>query len=159
MEKLNQWLTLLANIGVVVGIVVLVLEVRQNTVTQRSAIIQDWVRVTQANNHLMITSDDMGPIIEEAKNGYESLDDIDRQKFKYLMIQLFNQFEAVYLHHDMGVIDDEYYESRMLFLGDLFQSAGAREVWKRNASTNHMSGFVTEIERLTAKWGISLRPN
>ena len=31
MEKLNQWLTLLANVGVLVGIVFLAIEIRQNT--------------------------------------------------------------------------------------------------------------------------------
>ena len=31
MERLNQWLTLIANFGVILGIVFVVIEVRQNT--------------------------------------------------------------------------------------------------------------------------------
>ena len=37
-EKINQWLSLLANIGVVIGIIFLALEIRTNTATNRIAI-------------------------------------------------------------------------------------------------------------------------
>ena len=36
LDKANQWLTLLANIGVVIGIVFLAFEIRTNTSTNRT---------------------------------------------------------------------------------------------------------------------------
>ena len=41
-EKLNQWTTLIANIGVVVGIVFLAIELRSNTASNRIAIEAVW---------------------------------------------------------------------------------------------------------------------
>lgn len=43
-ERANQWLTLVANIGVVAGIVFLAIEIRQNTESQ-----DEFIRVARAN--------------------------------------------------------------------------------------------------------------
>ena len=43
-ERANQWLTLIANIGVVAGIVFLAIEIRQNTESQ-----DEFIRVARAN--------------------------------------------------------------------------------------------------------------
>ena len=43
-KKANQWLTLVANIGVVAGIIFLAIEIRQNTDSQN-----EFIRVAQAN--------------------------------------------------------------------------------------------------------------
>lgn len=40
-EQINKWLTLAANIGVVVGLVILILEMRQNAALSRTAIEVD----------------------------------------------------------------------------------------------------------------------
>ena len=48
-EKLNRWLTLVASFGVVVGLVLLIIETRQNTDVVKAQIHQlraEWVEET-----------------------------------------------------------------------------------------------------------------
>ena len=42
-DRLNRWLTLVANLGVIVGIVILAIEIRQNTATQELQMRMDRI--------------------------------------------------------------------------------------------------------------------
>ena len=50
MDKLNQWLTLVANLGVVAGIIFLAYEIQQNTnamTTETTAkYLDNWIEIT-----------------------------------------------------------------------------------------------------------------
>ena len=51
MEKLNQWMTLVANVGVVAGIVFLAFEISQNTEQMMSTSIQNLSERMEVVHH------------------------------------------------------------------------------------------------------------
>ena len=70
MNKLNQWLTLLANIGVIAGIVFLGVEIRQNTemiqsqtrdsITEKQIAVFEWWATDTEDNRIRKQGNQLG---------------------------------------------------------------------------------------------------
>lgn len=69
MDKLNQWLTLLANVGVIAGIVFLGIEIRQNTemiqsqtrdsISEKQIAVFEWWATDTENNRIRKRGDEL----------------------------------------------------------------------------------------------------
>ena len=79
-ESLNKWLTLGANIGVVIGLALLIVELRQNTEMMQSQIHQSRTDTALAEQHATYNSDYMPAIIVKARNG-EKLSDEEMVRY------------------------------------------------------------------------------
>jgi len=77
-EKLNRWLALGANVGVLIGLILLVYEVRQN-----SALMQAQISMERTNTNMQILADfanggDLIPIdvkLREQVDGFPGIND------------------------------------------------------------------------------------
>jgi hypothetical protein len=89
-DKLNKWLTLLANLGVVVGIVFLAFEIRSNTASNRiaiqSAFSSNWVDINGGIAH----DRQLATLIEKTIAG-EELDAIEHRQIHHYVRQLASQ--------------------------------------------------------------------
>ena len=89
-EKINQWLSLSASVGVVIGIIFLALEIRTNTATNiiaiRSASQTNWVEI----NGGIAGNRDLAAVIEKAIAG-EELDRVEARQFHHHVRQYANQ--------------------------------------------------------------------
>ncbi len=82
MEKMNRWMTLLANIGVLVGIGFLIVEIEQNTRAQNGSTIQAFVTAAAENNTALSTSADlMAIVVRGDSEGIGALNDIERRRY------------------------------------------------------------------------------
>ena len=88
-EKLNNWLTLGANIGVLIGLVLLIVEIQQNTEMMRAQINQSRTEAAQSEQQATYNSDYMPAIITKVDNG-EELSDEEMRRF-YPYIRSFNR--------------------------------------------------------------------
>ena len=83
-DNLNQWLTLLANFGVIVGIIFLALEIQTNTETNRigiqGAYAGNWIEV----NTLIAGNSETAAIYEKAIAG-EELNDVEHRQFRHIV--------------------------------------------------------------------------
>lgn len=68
-ENLNRWLSLGANLGVLVGIVILAIEIQQNTEMTRAQITQSRAEVSIAMADMTINSDYLPAIRAKITNG------------------------------------------------------------------------------------------
>jgi len=81
-EKVNWWISLLANIGVLGGLIFVGYEIRQNTSQLRA---EGSRSVTEMVNHLITTSSasaELTEILEKGAESFESLDPIERARFE-----------------------------------------------------------------------------
>jgi hypothetical protein len=91
MERINQWVNLLANIGVLVGIVFLIIEVHQNTRAKNGATMQAFVCAAAENNSALSTSGDLMEIVARGDvEGVDALGEVERRRYCSLAIQVFN---------------------------------------------------------------------
>ena len=74
-DSVNKWLTLSANIGVVIGLVLLTIEIGQNTEMMRAQINQSRTDTALAEQHATYNSDHMPAILAKVIKGEEISDE------------------------------------------------------------------------------------
>jgi len=106
-EKINSWLSLIANAGVLIGIVFLAIELQQNTnvarVTEYRENIQDL-----ADWRSDIASDTELSIIWLAYSSLEmeQLDQVQISRLDLLLLNLLGSYENAYYANSLGIIED-----------------------------------------------------
>ena len=83
-EKLNNWLTLGANIGVLIGLVLLIIEIQQNTEMMRAQINQSRTEAAQSEQQATYNSDYMPAILTKVANGQELTEEEMRRFQPYI---------------------------------------------------------------------------
>jgi hypothetical protein len=111
-ERLNHWLALIGNLGVIAGIVFLAYEIQANTNAVRSATYQafndssfSWADSAIENAAIMAKAAANGSLAE--------LSPKERIIWDRFMFKTFTVMESNYLHHRAGSMDDDVFESKI----------------------------------------------
>ena len=122
LNKLNQWLTLVANLGVFVGIILLVFEIQQNTesIDQSRAVALAQVYQDRANsrielNTLTIASDSLASIDlklfdlgwPQNVDAIKSLDPLELYRFRARMSSSMVRLDNSYYQYRLGLLDED----------------------------------------------------
>ena len=169
--RMNNWLTSLANIGVLVGLAVLIFEIRQNnelTLAQieqsRSESLLQWRDERALNDHvapiiakgqqfMLEVSDkplnEMSALEEQTalEKSLEMFDPVERERAEAILFRSFWDFETLYFQYKRGLVSDSYWNERIApaIMGDVPQW---RAVVGGQFEDLGRSEFRDEIERL-----------
>ena len=105
-ERLNQWLALAANLGVLLGLIVLIIEVRQNAALTRATMDQqknDFLAQIEFN----IARPEMSAIWVKAIRTPEALSDTENQAVGSVLVAIMLQWDQMFMMRDAGLISDE----------------------------------------------------
>ena len=102
-DRVNQWLTLVANFGVVVGLVFLALEMKTTTDTNRIAIQQGYSTNWMLINSQVAGDGELATIIEKAYSGSELTPVEDRRMRRFIRMRVSHALSMLKLY-DSGVI-------------------------------------------------------
>ena len=146
LDHLNKWLMLLANIGVIIGIVFLAIEVNQNTtVTQSSA------RQESLNAELWLLEQAMAhPEVATTNAGAQTFAFPDLSSEESLNVAiwhaaLFRVRENLWFQYRNGVLDEQTWNSsRQVLISQLKNNPSKRQTWEFS-SESFSPGFVSEI--------------
>lgn len=103
LEKANQWLSLLANVGVVLGIVFLAFEIRTNTSTNRIAILQNYSSNWMHLHSQTAENQDLAELVEVGLSGQE-LNSIQTRRFRSWALQYVSQAHDMLRHYDDNLV-------------------------------------------------------
>ncbi|HSG97295.1 MAG: hypothetical protein GWP60_11295 [Gammaproteobacteria bacterium] len=125
-ERANQWLTLVANIGVVAGIVFLAIEIQQNTESQ-----DEFIRVARANAYqarafaasslwsnyasspevidTMVTFDKGGGW-DSPTEALDTMSDQDRWRLNYIALSQVAILDNNFYQYNEGYLDADRYQ-------------------------------------------------
>ena len=116
-EKLNNWLSLLANLAVIVGIIVLVIEISQNTQAIRLSSYQDLTgRIVEINQFTMGNpamnelNTKMGfntPVCAREGNSSITLSEGEESLLNNLLFIWFRHADMAYFQYETGAISRE----------------------------------------------------
>ena len=106
LERLNRWLTLAANVGVLLGLVVLIVEVRQNAALTRAAMDQQKNDLL-AQIEFNIARPEMSVIWVKAIRTPEALSDTENQAAGSVLVAIMLQWDQMFMMRDAGLISDE----------------------------------------------------
>ena len=105
-EKLNSWLGVLANIGVLVGIIFLAIEVRHSSNAVNAQMADSVADGFIALNITSITDPAVARIWVVGLVEPESLSDVEAIQFSMLVRGVFNQFARVHRHYRTGLLPE-----------------------------------------------------
>ena len=153
-DRVNRWLTLGANIGVVIGLMLLIFELNQNSDLVRAQIHQarsdTWVsnRVDFADSEFLLHAYDKfikagGPLDPTA---IDRLNPTESARVSRYAQALMGDYDNLYYQFQQGYLDENYYRSRV--------EMGIKRwapIWKLSVFLENMTpGFQEEVERLTS---------
>jgi hypothetical protein len=148
-ERISAWLMLAANLGVLGGIALVILQLNQNEKMMRAQTrheiamgIVDQLTQTASNSQLA----DVGV---RANAGAE-LTPVEQYQHQLRTGALLRIWEDEHYQYRMGLFDEaEFVRERNNWRGVLATNLGIREVWCRN-SENYSAEFAAEVNRLLA---------
>jgi hypothetical protein len=110
-ERLNQWIALAANLGVIIGVVVVAYEIRVNTNAVRSATYQGFIDSSFSWADTMV---DHAPELAEImqQGSIENLTPEQQLLWTGFALKAITTIESNYLHHRAGSLDDDVFEGR-----------------------------------------------
>ena len=156
MNKLNERLTLIANISVVLGIIFLAVELQQNTqaiqaqtrdsITEKQMETLSWVATSPelAAAEARVMSD-----------GRSALSGVELRQYMSYVGGQFREWENSHYQYERGLFTEEEFEARRQFWRLRLAGEGGeffREAWA-NAGNNFAPSFRAEIDRIVAEVG------
>ncbi len=142
MDKLNQWLALLANFGVLVGIGFLAYEIRQNTQATHAQTREAVLAATQAE--LQAVRDDPNLIHSIVKDGPLTAD--EQIKLYTWLVSALRVREFSWLQRQDGVIDESQWNSELAVTLAILQAPRVRQWWSSVGNKTVSEEFRNFIE-------------
>ena len=128
-EQLNRWLTLGANVGVLIGILLLVFELSQNRDLMRSQIRNELSQGVIDILRLRSENEQLATIIFKAENG-EELSPLEQSRYTSFFRAFFRYVANVHYQYRNGLYDDsEYIVQRDAWKAYLQSDKPLVEVW------------------------------
>lgn len=131
-DTANRWLMLLANLGVLVGIIVLAIEIRQNTVALRAGAYQlrsdalHDLSMRVAESEVLATIE-ANLLVRRANCGefegdcdviddtyFESLSATERQQYKRYITAHFFRLENLVFQYRQGALTEDYHDEAVI---------------------------------------------
>ena len=116
-NKINRWLTLGANLGVLVGIILILIELNQNATMMRGQTRNDVSVELIDLMSQVVTNPQLASLIHKVSNG-EVLTAEESIQFQHREIAMFRYFENVHYQYRQGLYDESEFSTQ-------------REAWKR----------------------------
>jgi hypothetical protein len=107
-NKANQWLTLVANLGVIASLVFLGFEVRQNTNIAKASAYRENMQDIAQWRELIISDPELARLFNTySSEGFEALDDTGQTRISAFVFNIIGAYENAYFARRYGIVGDE----------------------------------------------------
>ena len=143
--QLNEWLTLIANVSVVAGIVFLAVETRQNT---DALAAQAILALIEAGNNIgqeVSRSEDFAKLVIKGHKDRSSLTELETLRYDGYVQHMMNVTEAAWAYHQRGIITDDEFHGWQLTTCYWLSFPGIAELW-RSERLHFVDGYRSSVE-------------
>jgi len=145
--KLARWISLGANVGVLAGIILLVVELNQNREMMRAQIRHELAMGIVDLLQTPASNEQLAGVLYRAHSGDE-LTEEEQFQFELRSNALLRYWEDVHYQYRAGLYDEiEFARQREAWKVSFANSAGAREYWCRVRSL-YSPEFTSELDGL-----------
>ncbi len=149
-SKTSDWMNLMSSIAVIMGIVFLGMEVRQNTNMMRSQ-TRDSISAKQMMFSEWVTNEmDLAVTIAKVNAGMP-LEPGERIMHAYFMAGNWREWENSYYQFQQGLFDRAEFEPRMDRWRSTMRIKSIRDMWK-STSSNYAPAFRAEVDKIVEYW-------
>jgi hypothetical protein len=162
LEDLGNLGDFLGGIGVVITLLYLAFQIKQNT----SQVRQNTKAVSAAAhnnltenlnlfNETVMANEGVVKVLIKADHGLTNLTEVESMRFLTMSSTMFRSFENIYHHHAAGLLSDEQWRGwRELLVHNIHRSQGHREFWAR-AKTMYTREFQEMVEAILAEVSVA----
>ena len=144
---LGQTITILANIGVIAGIVFLAYELRQNTLATEIESAQNLITSIGDRNAMVIESDEFASVLLRAEEGVE-LAPSERVRLAFFYSDAMRGWQSIFFQHERGALDDGMWHTQLAEMsGALNDFSTFREYWETRKA-NYAPSFNELLETI-----------
>ncbi len=148
--KVSDWINLLSSIAVIMGIIFLGMEVRQNTNMMRSQ-TRDSISAKQMMFSEWVTNE-MALAVTIAKvNAGVPLEPGERVMQAYFMAGNWREWENSYYQFQQGLFDRTEFEPRMDRWRSSMRVKSIRDLWA-SSRENYAPAFRAEVDKIVEYW-------
>lgn len=143
--SLGQGLTILANFGVIVGLVFVVLELQQTRVSLQAEVELGLLETQQTTTRAVADNPDLGRVVMKAYTAPETL---EPDQFLGFLSHLADQQATVYAAWELwqlGAIDDAAWERHANLHAFGFSTEWTKAQWLGNSTGLYPQEFVDDI--------------
>ena len=149
-RRLNDWLMLIANIGVVIGLGLLLFELRQNSDLMRVQITQARADAAMLSNEQLFNSDHIPPVLAKIEQGTE-LTTEDRVRFVSFFRAFNRNQDNVLSQYREGMLGENTPRSVTDYACDFVQSSEEHiEAWE-TTKVGYTDSYVAFIDEAISK--------
>jgi hypothetical protein len=150
LEDLGNIGEFVAAAAVIVSLIYLAVQIRQNTKSVRAAALQDVIGGSASFVRDVYRDSELTRIWFSGSDDFQSVTGIDRRRFHFLIVAYFRQAENMYSQSLKGLLKDEDWEGLRKSVFDGAALPGMREWWNSN-SLRFNSDFRRLVEEELAK--------
>ena len=147
LEDLGNIGEFVAAVAVVVSLIYLAVQIRQNTATVRASTHHSIVREGRELHTLVVPNDTVAHIVFAGLQDWSDLSPEDQFRLHLVMRSFFAFYEDTYLQMRKKVLDIEAWQSRRTMLIELLDQPGARRWWNRHYG-EYSTAFQEEVQKL-----------
>jgi hypothetical protein len=148
LEDLGNIGEFVAAIAVIVSLVYLAVQIRQNTRTVRASTYQAVLDYSSRAVELVLANPHLERVYRVGRRDPSQLTEDERPQFRMLIAQFLTVYETMFLQYRCGILDEEYWSRRLGALTNLFSQPGIREYWLSVRERDRMPTRVREFEEL-----------
>lgn len=119
--------------GVVVTLLYLAAQVRQNTKALRGSTFQAVIGYATGFAEGVARDGELAGIFQKGMADFESLHETEHLRFHWLLIALLRRYENMHYQSRMGLLDDHQWEGLRASLNHVMQRPGSRAWWRSNS--------------------------
>lgn len=139
---------MIGGIAVVVTLLYLALQIRQNTKAIRSSSFHGVTDSFNEINNLLARDQSLARIFRIGMEDLDKLSDDEKVRFGFMFLSPFRVFETIYFQRESGTVDPRLWNAEKRSMQFLLSGPGARAWWRANplSFTSEFRRFIeTEI--------------
>lgn len=144
-DRLNRWMTLAANFGVLVGIFLLLVELRQNTESAELQAAQSYMTLSHELDFRIVDDPSLIALFLTAPDERTPADRLRLDRWYFGSLRT---WENGFYLHDKGVLDDDLWSGQEKFMADLLNSSEGLQNYYQNNRNHFSRGFTDFLDNL-----------
>lgn len=146
MKKVSDWMNLSTSVAVILGIVFLGLEIRQNTEMMKSQTRDSISEKQMMFSEWVATESELALAIAKANAG-QAMEPAEVIQYAYFLAGVWREWENSYYQFQQGLFDRDEFEPRMNRWHDMMRTKLVRDSWLATRM-NYSPGFREEVDRI-----------
>jgi hypothetical protein len=147
LEDLGNIGEFVAAVAVVISLIYLAFQIRQNTRSVRAATHHSAMRGASETQNVLAQSNDAARVFRVGSREPGELTEDERLRFDSMLLSVFMWFEDAFFQYQQSMVDREYWEGRQRALLSQLKRPGTASWWTRRSKFFARS-FVSFTEQL-----------